>query len=274
MERYLHLSSSTTPFVLWTWRRQIKIHLFHLLWWIPALCGSNVAETPWFPLRIPGSVCVCAKQISRFGTFPPFITFPQLTSSVRLGFHPNFFNIENWEGQSGYKARFSFEIKNLLFLTKDTCTTLLRLKEYMWCYFGKVLLHWVTRTQYRNTIPQLVNDWRVKGKIYYSFQRHQLFTGSIASCLDFYGTTQSHFSAVWLYSFLSMIHIIIMVDKSFRRSNRIIVNTMFHASAKATINVIRYKTTMLWCLFGGGGYFSNLLEVGATKVPFWKWGVL
>ena len=59
-------------------------------------------------------VCVCAKQISRFGTFPPFITFPQLTSSVRLGFHPNFFNIENWEGQSGYKARFSFEIKKIV----------------------------------------------------------------------------------------------------------------------------------------------------------------
>ena len=135
----------------------------------------------------------------------------------------------------------------------------------MWCYFGKVLLHWVTRTQYRNTIPQLVNDWRVKGKIYYSFQRNQLFTGSIASCLDFYGTTQSHFSAVWLYSFPSTIHIIIMVDKSFRRSNRIIVNTMFHASAKATINVIRYKTTMLWCLFGGGVYFDTFLE--AYDVP-------
>ena len=102
------------PFVLWMWRRQIKIHLFHLFWWISALCGSNVTETPWFPLRIPGSRCMCAKQISRFGTFPPFITFPQLTSSVRLGFHPNFFNIENWEGQSGYKARFSFEIKKIV----------------------------------------------------------------------------------------------------------------------------------------------------------------
>ena len=144
----------------------------------------------------------------------------------------------------------------------------------MWCYFGKVVLHWVTRTQYRNTIPQLVNDLRVKGKIYYSFQRNQLFTGSIASCLDFYGTTQSHFSAVWLYSFLSTIHIIIMVDKSFRRSNRKIVNRMFikgSCFSKGTINVIRYKTTMLWCLFGGGGYFSTFLEVRATLIPFWKW---